>query len=407
MKSTAFVGALLTGVALAPCAHAAATDSRFNPAISLVMQGKLNSYSQDPDAYALPGFQLGTDAGLSPEGPTLDETEITGSANVDQVFFAQSTFSYHDENGDGKVEVEEAFVDDMALPSGLGLRFGRFYSDIGYQNRFHSHAWNFQDEPLVYRAFLGGQYRDDGVQATWVAPTDMFLQFGAEALRGDTFPGAGSKGNFGDGRSLFVKLGDDFNASNAWQAGLSTLWEQPRGREGTGTDGAVTDYTGDSKIYAADFVWKWSPEGNPVERNFMFQAEYFWRDENGSTDVSDGANLATLDYKGKQDGWYAQAVYQFMPQWRVGVRYDWLGADNRLRVTSLGGFADPAAAIDASGLNDHGNPHRSSAMVDWSPSEFSRIRLQYNRDNSRPDQADNQVTLQYIMSLGAHGAHEF
>jgi hypothetical protein len=45
-------------------------------------------------------------------------------------------------------------------------------------------------------------------------------------------------------------------------------------------------------------------------------------------------------------------------------------------------------------------------MADWSPSEFSRLRLQYNRDKSRPV-VDNQWTLQYIMSLGAHGAHEF
>ena len=40
-------------------------------------------------------------------------------------------------------------------------------------------------------------------------------------------------------------------------------------------------------------------------------------------------------------------------------------------------------------------------------SEFSRIRAQYDRDESRPQGTDHQLFLQYIMSLGSHGAHEF
>ena len=50
---------------------------------------------------------------------------------------------------------------------------------------------------------------------------------------------------------------------------------------------------------------------------------------------------------------------------------------------------------------------KHSLMVDWSPSEFSRLRLQFARDYSRMNEPDNQIFLQYIMSLGAHGAHTF
>jgi hypothetical protein len=46
-------------------------------------------------------------------------------------------------------------------------------------------------------------------------------------------------------------------------------------------------------------------------------------------------------------------------------------------------------------------------MVDFSASEFSRIRLQLARDRSRLGLADNQLFIQYQMSLGAHGAHIF
>jgi len=52
-------------------------------------------------------------------------------------------------------------------------------------------------------------------------------------------------------------------------------------------------------------------------------------------------------------------------------------------------------------------PRRYSAMVDWNPSEFSRLRLQFNQDKSQLGLTDNQIFLQYIYSLGTHGAHKF
>ena len=132
-------------------------ENTFNPAVTVVLQGSLNSYSRDPDDYTLPGFQLGGEAGLAAEGLTLDETELMISASVDQLFFGQTTIALHDDGDETEIEVEEAFVDALAMPAGTGLRFGRFYSDVGYLNRVHTHAWDFRDAPLVYRAMLGEQ----------------------------------------------------------------------------------------------------------------------------------------------------------------------------------------------------------------------------------------------------------
>jgi hypothetical protein len=53
------------------------------------------------------------------------------------------------------------------------------------------------------------------------------------------------------------------------------------------------------------------------------------------------------------------------------------------------------------------DPTRHSAMVDWSPTEFSRWRLQLASDKSRLGVTDRQALIQYIFSLGAHGAHRF
>lgn len=387
-------------------------NSAFNPAISLVLQGSLNSYSKNPDSYSLPGFQLGGEAGLAAEGFTLDETEFTASANVDQWFYAETTIALHDDEHDSEVEVEEAFADPLMLPAGLGGRFGRFYSDVGYLNRFHTHTWDFHDEPLAYRAFLGKQYRDDGIRMNWTAPTSTYVMLGAETYAGRQFPaGDETDKTLGDIQTAFLKLGGDIGASHAWQGGVSALIANVHDREGGGHshDGnqAGSSFSGDSNLYMADLVYKWAPNGNRRQRNFKLQTEFFYREEDGDVTFTEEDSSALMDYDGDQKGWYAQAVYQFMPHWRVGTRYDWLNADNNLKVTNPGGL-DPDEVIRESGFDsDSHDPERWSLMVDWSPSEFSRIRAQYNRDDSRPDKTDNQWSLQYIMGLGSHGAHEF
>src|SRR5205085_7753669 len=115
----------------------------------------------------------------------------------------------------------------------------------------------------------------------------------------------------------------------------------------------------------------------------------------------DGSSPQASGYDGKQWGFYVQGVYQFVRQWRAGVRYDRVHADNTLD--------NPAPGTTLALLADDGrDPQRVSAMIDWSHSEFSRVRLQFNRDQSRPNHAtDNQVFLQYIFSLGSHPAHTF
>jgi hypothetical protein len=384
-------------------------SNAFNPALSVILQGSVNSYSQDPDKYALPGFQLGEEGGLAAEGLTLDETEVTASASVDPYFYGQTTISLADQGSGGtEVGLEEAFVDPLMLPAGLDMRFGKFYSDIGYLNRFHSHAWDFHDAPLAYSAFLNKQYSDTGLRLAWVAPTDTYLMFGGETFAGDNFPAGNSSQVLGDVQSLFVKIGGDAGVSHAWQAGLSGLWVNAHDRR-TDVPGDSSDtFNGDSNLLVGDFVWKWAPNGNATQRNFKFQSEYFYRDESGDIAVENAGNSGLMDYDGKQRGWYAQGIYQFISHWRAGLRYDRLSADNDLKVSSLGGFADNQAVIDASGLDNDGyHPQRWTAMLDWSPSEFSRLRLQYDRDESLIDQVDNVWSLQYIMSLGAHGAHEF
>ncbi len=383
----------------------------FNPAISAVVQGKVASQSLSSESAVMPGFPQGGEAGSVQEGFSLDETEITLSANVDPRFYGEITLGFHEDEGDTEVDIEEAFFDTTSLPHGLALRGGRFYSNLGYLNRFHTHAWSFSDAPLVHEAFLGGQYKDDGVRLSWLAPTDLYVNLGMELLQGSHYPGAGSDADLGDSRTLFMHLGGDLGVSHSWRLGLSGSWQDPEGRASNGhahEDSAEgSRFSGRSDLLVADLVWKWAPQGNFRQRNFTFVSEYFQRKENGDVQFSEAGDVADLFYQGKQWGWYAQGVYQFMPHWRVGLRYDQLHADNHLMVVADGGL-DADEVLEESGyLSADYKPQRWSLMADYSPSEFSRIRLQYNRDERRLQGVDHQWLLQFIMSLGAHGAHEF
>ncbi|HCO61704.1 MAG TPA: hypothetical protein DIT58_16120 [Porticoccaceae bacterium] len=97
-----------------------------------------------------------------------------------------------------------------------------------------------------------------------------------------------------------------------------------------------------------------------------------------------------------------------MPRWRIGARYDYLNADN-----DISDYVDGGIPLDEfleeSGLGDEGNPDRYTLMLDYSPSHFSRIRLQYSQLDTGHEGADDNdiLMLQYLMSLGSHGAHKY
>jgi hypothetical protein len=90
-----------------------------------------------------------------------------------------------------------------------------------------------------------------------------------------------------------------------------------------------------------------------------------------------------------------------MPRWRIGLRYSQLDSGNpNIGLVSTGTL--PATDFP---LLEPYNPSSATAMIDWSPSEFSRFRLQYGEDRAQHGVTDKQFYIQYIMSLGAHGAH--
>jgi hypothetical protein len=370
----------------------------FNPAISAILSGMYANLSQDPEKFRLPGFLTGADPGPPRRGFSLAESELTFSANVDHKFSGVLTFSIAPDNS---AEVEEAYGIFTGAPAGITPKFGRFLSSQGYLNEQHAHAWDFVDAPLAYQAFLGGQYKMDGVQLKWVAPLEQYVELGAEAGASDPFPGSPRSRNGIGSSVLFARTGGDVGDSHSWLAGVSLLQAHAQDRRSNGLDTSGADtqvaFSGTSKVAAADFVWKYAPNGNSRETNFKLQGEYLWRREEGTlASVVDGIAGMDSPYKSRQDGWYVQGAYQFMPQWRAGARYEQLDP----------GSADYGGRPPLLAAPDH-KPKRATAMLDWSPSEFSRVRLQFAQAKTVAGVTDNEWFIQYILSLGAHGAHKY
>ena len=371
-------------------------DNSFNPSISLILGGTFSNLQRDPGTYRFGGF-MPPDGEIGPGNRSfsLGESELTMAANIDPMFAGQLTFAL---TGENEAEVEEAFVRTRELGGGMNLKAGRFLSSVGYLNGQHSHTWDFVDAPLNYQAFFGGQYKPDGIQARWLAPLNTFLELGAELGSGRSFPGNDRNKNGFNATSVFAHAGDDIGDSASWRAGVSYLRTGAAGREYE--DGGVPNvFDGRARMWVADAVYKWAPNGNPTQTNFKLQGEYMRRKESGTLAAGELADA----YAGTQSGWYLQGVYQFMPNWRAGLRHDRLSSGSPfIGLVDSGAFQAEAFPALASY-----KPKRSSVMLDWSPSEFSRLRLQFARDEARPGEPDNQLFLQYIMSLGAHAGHTF
>ena len=383
----------------------ARNSSAFNPAISVILAGNYADLSQDPADFNFAGFMpSGGEIGPGERSFNLGESEVTFAASVDPYFSAALTVAL---SGEGEIGVEEAFARTTSLPAGFAVKGGRFFSGFGYLNEIHAHAWDFVDQPLVYQAFYGGQYGQDGVQVKWLAPTDLFLEFGAETGNGGEFPGTRLSRNGLNGATLFTHVGGDLGDSIGWRAGLSwmDLDAEDRGYEDVNSAGnaVVNSFTGSSETWIADATLKWTPASSTRRQALKLQAEYMRRSEDGSLayDV-EGAGLSD-SYRGRQDGWYVQGVYQFNPRWRFGLRYDELDSGStRIGLVQSGDLlaSDFPLLLPAS-------PSRITTMIDFSPSEFSRLRAQYAWDDSRDAETDRQLLLQYIYALGAHGVHKF
>src|SRR6266571_7751067 len=375
-----------------------ASESAMNPAVSVILNGVYSNLSQDPTGFRINGFvpTMG-EVGPGVRGLSLGESELALASNIDHNF--RGTLIASISPDDNSIGVEEGYIQTLSLSNGFTIKAGRFFSGVGYQNQIHAHAWDFTDAPLANKVFLGNQLNEDGIQLKWVAPTSFYWDVGVETGRGRQFPAGGRNKNGVSSGNVFTHVGGDFGTGTAWQTGVSYLSTSPQDRTFDDPTGTTNSFTGQSRLWVLDGILKWAPNFNPTYTNFKLQGEYFRRRENGDLTFDATGAAQTGGFMSTQSGFYLQGAYQFAPMWRIGYRYDKLNS----------GTADFSAPLNAANFPILApyNPTRHTVMADWSPSEFSRVRLQFAQDKSRSGVTDKQVFLQYIVSLGAHGAHKF
>ena len=318
------------------------------------------------------------------KGFNLRAAELFIFAPVDSYFNLYAAIPITEE----EVELEEAYAVTTSLPFGLQVKGGKFKSNFSRLDAQHPHAWDFADIALPYKAFLGEEALggEKGVQVTWLPPLPFYTLLGGEILQGENGNLFGADAGSGPhAYTLFAKTSFDTGDNSSLLFGPYVLFGKAHQPSEEGFD-----FRGNSNLWGVEAVWKWK-EG---KQGVTLQGEYLYLSQSGS-EITDPDTGDTISRRLRRDGAYIQALYRY-DRWRVGARYDRL--DLFSDSLKLGGEEQDLGKT----------PWRTTASLEFNPSEFSRIRLQYTHDRSSTEgRENNEWWLQFIFGIGAHGAHEF
>src|SRR5437870_4666310 len=296
-----------------------------------------------------------------------------------------------------------SFMQTTSLPYKLQLKAGQFFAAFGRLNPTHPHTWDFADTPLVNGLFLGPDgLRGVGAQTSWTLPLPWYSQliFASQNGRGST---GFSFRNPGDDGMFFDRITTDREARGLQDFVWIPRWENSIDLSPTqvvlaGVSGAFgsneTGANSRTQIYGADFLYKWKSANS--EGGFPFvkwQTEFMYRRFEAGRGISESFPVAETFHDW---GLYSQVLWGFKKGWVAGIRGDYYDAEDSRFTDDL----------------DRQSRSRISANLTWYPTEFSKIRLQYNHDFLDDTfflagRDVDSVFLQFEFILGAHGAHKF
>ena len=325
---------------------------------------------------------------LSPEEATLEEgdryqvreVEIGVQGSVDPYFRYDAFLGLH---GDG-IELEEAYATTLALPASLQARLGKFLLPFGKVNLTHRAELSMFDYPLVHRAFFGDEgFSSTGVWGSWIgAPLGFFQELsvvgaeGMEAHGEEEHAGeahalsSAQEAEEAAGKSLGEDLGD-----RLWLAHLKNSYDpSPASNLELGVSWATAiveeeEERARTNVYDIDVTWRWKPPRFAKYRSAILQGEAIWRNEAGPSETRFGA--------------FAYGQWQLSRRWFVGARGDWV---------------EPPEA---------GTLRGGQLLVKWFPTEFSQLRLAYERQDPEEGDALDRLIFQTTFALGPHRPHAF
>ena len=305
--------------------------------------------------------------------PSLEmhESEVGFQAVVDPYARGDFFLSFGEEG----VSLEEGYATFTSLPGGFVAKVGKMRAAFGKVNTLHNHVLPWTDRPLVAENLTGGEdgINDAGFSVTRILPSPsskLFLEGTGQVFRGtsgDVFEASRKREvsvighlrayrDFGDETNL--EVGYSYARGYNPQPGLDT--------ESKGV-GFIT------QLHGMDATLRWKPLRRAIYRSFLWRNEFIW------------SNREQLPTAQRAFGMYSAAEYRLNRRWTAGGRFD------------RSGRAREAALVDKG----------ASVILTYWPSEFSQVRAQYRFARYAENKNGNELRVQFLFSLGAHGAHPF
>jgi hypothetical protein len=346
-------------------------------------------------------------------GFSVPNVELSFSAAVDPFWDAQANLvTLINAEGETVVELEEAFAVSRALPAGLQLKAGQYYTEFGRHNAQHPHTWAFIDQPVIASRLLGADgLRSQGGRISWLAPTPWFSEFyvGVQNAGGETafsFMGSGAGHAHGGEAveeasfaeyplvdrvvngpedflySMRLLNGFDHSETLSSNLGVSALF-------GPNNTGFATR----TQIVGLDYFLKWRPQSS--SKGFPFVA---WHTEVMNRRYQAGDEHDSEHQMLTDSGLFSYVQWGFQPGWVVALRYEYARGEEEHVHEEHVGETDPLRDLR----------QRVSANITYFPTEFSKLRLQYNVDSADYlDDTEHSIWAQLEYNIGAHMAHKF
>ena len=296
----------------------------------------------------------------------MHESEIGLQAIIDPYARGDFFISFGEEG----VNLEEGYITFTALPAGFVAKVGKMRSAFGKVNTLHNHVLPWIDRPLVTTNLVGGEDGIDdagfSLERILPAPKGIFLEATGQVFRGDSDDVFHAQQRSDVSTVEHLRAYRDLNESTNLDIGVSYA----RGHN-NGTVLTPGDFV--TQLYGVDATLRWKPLRRSIYHSFVGRSEFIW------------SQRQQFPREQRAFGWYASGDYQLGRRWFAGGRFDW---SDRSQFDSL---TDKGAA----------------ATLTYWPSEFSQIRGEYRFTKYAEDKESNELLLQLIFSLGAHGAHPF
>jgi len=355
-------GIATTGGQLPIYGGASAASKALNPDISVIgdFVGAAGGNSAPPLATLQPFPSL-----------QMHESEVGFQAIIDPYARGDFFISFGEEG----VNLEEGYITFTALPAGVVAKVGKMRSVFGKVNLMHNHVLPWIDRPIVNTNLVGGEdgIDDAGVSIERIlpAPKGIFLEATGQVFRGDSADVFKASQKSDVSTVAHLRGYKDITESTNLDIGLSYA----RGHNDAGTNSVTplssTDFL--TQLYGVDATLRWKPLRRSIYHSFVGRSEFIWSQRQQPLREQ------------RAFGFYTSADYQLKRRWFLGGRYDWSDRSRFANVTDKGG----------------------SVVLTYWPSEFSQIRGQYRFTNYAENIKANELLMQVIFSLGAHGAHPF